>query len=345
MKITRENYEQYFLDYFDHHLSDDDQRELFLFLQENPDLREEFDMFENVKLEPPVSASLNIKGDLKSIANQLQFPEGINNFSEWSIAVLEGDLSQTEIQYFKSVINSRPALKKDYELFCSTKLVSDKRVVFNFKDELKKKESKVIPLYYYLSAVAAALAILVGLFLYLIPNEDQYKQEGSLAKIDNIPVVSPAQDKDTAEAFSLPVSKGAVENINVRVAVKNEKLPSDKIIVPSQRINDVDSVVHQPINVIVQAEQPDSVLQDIVYEKINPVQAYLIEEEVELSEPEEAKEPVSKGWKVARLLVNGFNKITGNSVEFKAAQKSNAINYELAVGKFEVSGTRGISAD
>ena len=46
MKIDRNNYEVYFIDYFEGNLNREEREELFQFLFLNPDLKNEFDEFE-----------------------------------------------------------------------------------------------------------------------------------------------------------------------------------------------------------------------------------------------------------------------------------------------------------
>ncbi|KXK46137.1 MAG: hypothetical protein UZ10_BCD003001461 [Bacteroidetes bacterium OLB10] len=48
--INRENYEIWFIDYFDGKLSPEQTAELLLFLEENGDLKLEFDSFSNITL-------------------------------------------------------------------------------------------------------------------------------------------------------------------------------------------------------------------------------------------------------------------------------------------------------
>ena len=46
--LSRSNYEIYFLDYYEGNLTESQRRELMSFLEQNPDLKEEFDSFVNV---------------------------------------------------------------------------------------------------------------------------------------------------------------------------------------------------------------------------------------------------------------------------------------------------------
>jgi len=62
-KITRHNFESFFLDYLEGELSDELKMELEVFLTENPDLAEELEEFESVSLKPEATSS--IWNDLK----------------------------------------------------------------------------------------------------------------------------------------------------------------------------------------------------------------------------------------------------------------------------------------
>ncbi|NNM16054.1 MAG: hypothetical protein HKO56_05300 [Bacteroidia bacterium] len=65
MKINKHNYEAFFIDFFDKNLNEEDTAMLFSFLDENPDLKAEFDAFEMLTLEPETSLTYNNKADLK----------------------------------------------------------------------------------------------------------------------------------------------------------------------------------------------------------------------------------------------------------------------------------------
>ena len=67
--LTRSNYEIYFLDYHEGNLTESQRRELVLFLEQHPDLKEEFDSFVNVVLEPDTLTSFANKESLKKKEN------------------------------------------------------------------------------------------------------------------------------------------------------------------------------------------------------------------------------------------------------------------------------------
>ena len=73
MKITRDNYEIYFIDYNDNNLNKTEIIELNFFLDNNTDLKKEFHLFVNdsvLKLQK-TNVNFTYKNDLKCISNNL----------------------------------------------------------------------------------------------------------------------------------------------------------------------------------------------------------------------------------------------------------------------------------
>ncbi|NVO03737.1 MAG: hypothetical protein HXX09_13655 [Bacteroidetes bacterium] len=140
MKITRDNYEIFFIDYWDGNLTPEQSIELLDFLELNYDLKEEFDSFENLN----IIADNNIKFDNKE---SLKKPEIIetnlvnsSNYTDFFIAKLEGDLSIIEEAELNIFLSKNSNLLQEFNLFQSTKVVADNSIQFSNKDSLKKKE-------------------------------------------------------------------------------------------------------------------------------------------------------------------------------------------------------------
>ena len=64
MEINRNNYEIFFLDYHEGNLSAQQQAKLFIFLEQHPDLKNEFESFDLVKL-PSINIFFEEKNSLK----------------------------------------------------------------------------------------------------------------------------------------------------------------------------------------------------------------------------------------------------------------------------------------
>lgn len=141
MKINRNNYEIWFLDYFEGRLSDEQVKELMEFLDLHYDLKEEFDSFENVSLPPAKKVVFDSKSILKK--NVIASVGDINekNYNDFFIGFYEGDLTDAEKSNVLQFVEKNPFLKKDFELFSKTKAEADKSVIFSAKASLKKQRT------------------------------------------------------------------------------------------------------------------------------------------------------------------------------------------------------------
>ena len=103
--LTRSNYEIYFLDYYEGNLTESQRRELMSFLEQNPDLKEEFDSFVNVSVEPDHLTVFSNKESLKK-------KEGVNlsNYKTWLVAYTEGDLNDNQKKDVDRFLAAHPDL-------------------------------------------------------------------------------------------------------------------------------------------------------------------------------------------------------------------------------------------
>ncbi len=101
----------------------------------------------------------------------------INNYEEWMIDYVEGNLSAGQRREFFEFLSLHPALKSELELFESTKLQPDMNVVFAGKEALKQKEGgKVIVManwVRYASAAAAVVMIFAGIRFFGGTNREE----------------------------------------------------------------------------------------------------------------------------------------------------------------------------
>jgi|ERR1035437_343664 hypothetical protein len=162
MKISRDNYEIYFLDYYEGNLKGEEAEELFAFLDNNPDLAKEFNSFESITVDTNAKDEFPSKDKLKK--------ETISpsNQTDFLIAYMEGDLNKREINDVEQFIKSNTKAEKELDLLQKTKLVPDKAIVYFGKSSLKKKEGSghmPLELYRYV-AIAASVVILIGTYFY-----------------------------------------------------------------------------------------------------------------------------------------------------------------------------------
>ena len=182
MDISKSNYESWFLDYYEGNLSAFQVAELFLFLEENPSLKTEFESFNSVKLTPFENEIFVAKEALKRnvITN--------DNIDYYLVAEIEKDLNLQEITKLKDFLNRHPELEKDRSLFKKV-ILNGELEIFPGKKELKKKV--LLPFYNQFNfwVVAAAVVLLVLGVLYINRPEDKRQtaesNEGNIGIINN----------------------------------------------------------------------------------------------------------------------------------------------------------------
>jgi hypothetical protein len=177
MKITRENYEPFFLDYLEGNLDKllvDDFAE---FLHQNPDLKEELQLFEALAIP---TDKLEFAAKDKLYRNAYDQPE---IFVQTTIAWLEGDLEEQEAARFMAYIEKNPQRKSELKRFEATRLIPDLSVTFANKEKLYH-QPVIRPILFWATRVAAVLLIALAIW-NLWPSDT--------AEIINQPVISELQ--------------------------------------------------------------------------------------------------------------------------------------------------------
>jgi len=181
MKITRENYESFFLDYHEGNLSAKQLEALEAFLVVNPDLKKELDDFELITIEKDSSAVFDAKHILKKTSNHT-----LSNYDSELIAALEGDLSEKEKATFIESLANNKNKKKDFEIYKKTKIDTDKQIIFPGKSSLKK--FIINPAWNNnlsnFAVAAATVALLMGMY-FLFPKFDNAPEIATNEAVEN----------------------------------------------------------------------------------------------------------------------------------------------------------------
>jgi len=146
MKINRDNYEAYFLDYHEGQLSPEMVEEVMMFVDQNPELKNVFDEFEAVSLVADWDIVFEKKSSLKK--NQVFATSQVNelNFEEFLVNETEGLLNPEQLASIEEFISINPQFEKDRRLFALAHLSTDDEIVFEAKDSLKQKAISVGPI-------------------------------------------------------------------------------------------------------------------------------------------------------------------------------------------------------
>jgi|GEM_PF-765340 len=199
MSINKDNYETFFLDYHEGNLQAEQVAELFLFLEENPHLKAEFEAFEDVKLPEPATTTYPDKALLKR--------GGVDetNYVWYMVGSIEGTLDIAGQRMLDEFLKKFPAYRSELLLFEKTKLHSDISVVYENKDELKKPVPvfSIKQSWYYMAAAACLLFLLGAFFL----NREQDAEPNITERPGS--VISPPHDPSYIEK-----QKMASENKN-----------------------------------------------------------------------------------------------------------------------------------
>lgn len=160
MKITRENYEVYFIDLLDGTLSDHKVDELLDFMRDNPDLAEELKGLEDMKFEENTFPAYNYTALLKTDLEQT----GV--FEDMCVRSIEKELSEQEEQLFQNHIKTNEKAAKEYRLFEATVSKPNPFIVYERKDQLKKR-SGILPFWY----ATAAVIVFATIFWFNQPKQ------------------------------------------------------------------------------------------------------------------------------------------------------------------------------
>ncbi|KAF0197582.1 MAG: hypothetical protein FD166_1885 [Bacteroidetes bacterium] len=171
MKIDRTNYEEFIIGYLDKTLDPVKTAELLLFLEQNPDLKEEASELASISLKPDSGVVYNFKDALIQPADVDAIHLNTSNYNHYFIAALEGDLSASGHKAIENFISRNPVLKKEYELFKLTRLKADPAIRYPEPRLLKKPVAGGFMRIIYFSAAAAAILILIS--FYLRPESQQ----------------------------------------------------------------------------------------------------------------------------------------------------------------------------
>lgn len=212
MEIDRYNYEVFFIDYFDHVLNPQEVAELLIFLEENPDIKEEFENFEHIVIPYDSDIVFPLKNNLKRTNNAVPFSD--NDI----IAFLEGDLDSESSKNFTFQLNNDPSLQIRVNTFKNTYLTPDESIFLNNKNNLKRHG--LVPIVLKISYFAISVAAVVFIALGLINFFSQNSQE-KVAKVNGL--------KKTKNPFlqvydSIP--EGFITPKAIRMASSNTKFTS-----------------------------------------------------------------------------------------------------------------------
>lgn len=206
-KINIYNYEEFFIDYLDGNLSDNELIALEDFLLHHPQLREELEGMENAFLKPE-ETTFNEKENLKHI--DLSLPVNHDNFDFFCIAETEGDLNEVQKSSFDEYLKNNPDRRKDYQDFINARLDKHEKVEFPGKKLLKKSVFLVYRREFITATAAAAgIALLLSVFTFFI---DENPEIDNIASFEEEKVETAKSDTTSSQKSLEKTKDGKSDN-------------------------------------------------------------------------------------------------------------------------------------
>jgi hypothetical protein len=337
MEITRNNYEIFIIDYFDGKLDAAEVTALKLFLGQNPDLQEEFESLETIRIDDSEPLAFEEKKKLKRYIISSGDEISEENYLKYSVEDMDGRLDESLKAELHEFLEKNPSLKRDYKLLQLTRLVPE-TIVYPAKDSLKK--IPVIPVYRrraFISSIAAAIALLIiaaSIYLTVSNNkpskaiafkESFDKQNINRDVVPEKPVVIPENKNNSDVNFAQ--NEQPRQNKN-----QDNNLPQNRIVEHYQ----LDQMVSNPQL----ASLPVSVFQPVIFvtgyqTTYTDIMAY-IEAKQEIKNTSNSGEKKSLG----EYGMDMVNKANGNETEKK--ETSRFTIWDLA--EIGVAGYNALSA-
>ncbi|HLN56453.1 MAG TPA: hypothetical protein VK207_10695, partial [Bacteroidales bacterium] len=215
MKITRENYEIWFVDWLDNNLSGEEIEELNFFLENNPDLRDEFSDLSAIRLKPdlkPFPARDQVKRSPADISGK--------QFEFMCAASVENDLNDRQQAELNEMIVADPEKAKTLRIFRKLKLSSPELYYGNRKKLFRiTPVQRVVRIAWIGLSAAAVVTILImtGVFTKQNPagimpavagnNEVQVLPADTNREYSQVPEI-----KEAAESTPSKKGEGGVSN-------------------------------------------------------------------------------------------------------------------------------------
>ena len=253
MKINRNNYEVYFINYIEGNLDEKLVDDFLEFLQQNPDLKEELLLFQSVSLEPE-EIQFNKKEKLYKNKFDLE-----NHFNQASVALLEGDLTNDEKAEFENYLNSHPDKKKEFQLLEKTKLQPDLSIKFSKKNSLYHRPAGR-SLIMWSVRIAAVLVLAFTFFVLANRYTNNQLKESQVADVEK-KVPQKGTSEETQQQIVAPekeVQKKEIESENKPTEPKEIKLVQNNTDNQHENFN-------EPVN------EPDIVIERTSVEPLEPI--------------------------------------------------------------------------
>ena len=232
----RTNYEIWLIDYLDGHLDLRQVEQLMSFLDENPDIKEEFNEISQYSVKPCNDSFLHKNSLSKSFSDISE-----SQLEYLCVAAMENDLSETQTTELNEIIADSQDKRKTYELIRKIKLVAPE-VEFRKKFKLRKPTVAQRIVRFSAIGLSAAAIIAILIMLYNLPVNNIVEDNSRLAVINskdsNAVLINPLK---TAANIIAEEKKETINN-PLKIISSLQKTISDEM----KSFNSVSSITDSP---------------------------------------------------------------------------------------------------
>lgn len=236
MNINNNNYEEFFILYWDNELGAEQKKIVETFVGANKELQEEFRLFGETRFTPENNLTFTEK-DLLQI-NENSFID-FSNYHEQLLSYIDDELNADQKDAVEKYATKHPAVQAELTLFQKTKLQPESAIVFSDKSTLYRREEKVrvINMIWMRVAVAAALILIAGLVTIRVINNNSKGETVELVSAE-VPISQPNTPLIRNQEPTVDVKKKEPLITNTIVKKEVQKIPADNLIAKTTVVTD-----------------------------------------------------------------------------------------------------------
>lgn len=358
--ITPDNRETYFIRAIENNLDANEWILLQTFLTENPEFLKEFTLFEKTKSQADPALVFENKQELKQLTEK----------DQRLISAMEGLLTKTEQIQLEKELELNTELRKEFTLYQYTKSSADSSILFSDKGKLKRKETKVIPLFYYATTAAAGIALIIGLFFIFRTKTDvtkivvEQKNTTPLETITTAPLRTKQTVTPTIAGHTTTEKREKTHKKNMRIQapalIKTENTIVASDVKPFENTavivatpgDDLAQISSNPVNAevvtpkqntapsIAKADTEPIQSKTPEFESIGDLFASKLKEKlIGKNAAEKSNSSKLNGWDIAGFFAKGLSNLTGKKIAIKPQynKEGEVTAYAFSAGKIEFS--------
>jgi hypothetical protein len=270
--INKDNYEEYFLLYVDNELTAEEIAEVDSFIEKNPGLKMELQMFLDTRLDLE-----NVK--MEGLEELYRHEEGLvnkDNYEEFQVLMIDNEIGPDQKKALDAYHQANAEAVANFEWLKKTKL-PEENIVFPDKRSLYRREKKpatIISISWFRYAAAAAVLVLAGLLWINSDNEEiSAGIEQPVAQVQN---PSGSDKEDSSRSGAVTANGNNNTGIAINEADKSNINAQPKTNAPAVNETSVTSAVRpglkQPLPV-----QPERVPEKNIRTEVDQQQIAAVE--------------------------------------------------------------------